>query len=492
MIILATAVALALLAQQNPLPFRGEVQSIDRSSKRITIHNESVPGWMDQMTMPFAVDSDTDFDRIKPGDRITATVYPGDMTLHNVQPVQATSNVALEHFEQLALSANPTIAQARANIRIAAGLVRQSGLYPNPVAGYYGDEIRGGNFAGGKQGGFLSQTIVLGSKLHAAHLTAILRQAETETDAEIQKQRVLTAVRMAFYRVLSAQRLVDVRQRLATLAADALDTSRRFANIGQADRPDVLQAEVESELAALHLANAQSDLDSQWRVLAAIVGQPDMPVTKLEGDLESIPALTLEDSIAAALRDSPEMKRVRQSADRAEASLTQARKAPIPDLQIAANLSQNREPLGTGLPPVGLNGGAQIGVELPLFNRNQGNIEAARGEIESAKQDTARVQLRLRRDLTEVFRDYDIARTGAIRYRDRILPRAQQAYELYQSSYQKMAATWPQVLMSQRTLFQLEADYIQSLDNAWQNSLLIQGFGLTGALDVPEATRHPK
>ena len=66
-----------------------------------------------------------------------------------------------------------------------------------------------------------------------------------------------------------------------------------------------------------------------------------------------------------------------------------------------------------------------------------------------------------------------------------MLPRAEQAYKLYQTNYQNMAAAYPQVLISQRTLFQLQADYIQALENAWQRSLVIRGFGLMDGLSAP-------
>ena len=105
--------------------------------------------------------------------------------------------------------------------------------------------------------------------------------------------------------------------------------------------------------------------------------------------------------------------------------------------------------------------------------------------VEAAKQELARLKLQLERDLAVIFRDYDSARVIAQQYKTEMLPRAEQAYKLYQTSYQKMAAAYPQVLISQRTLFQLEADYIQALDNAWQASLVIRGFGLMDGLSQP-------
>jgi outer membrane protein, heavy metal efflux system len=65
------------------------------------------------------------------------------------------------------------------------------------------------------------------------------------------------------------------------------------------------------------------------------------------------------------------------------------------------------------------------------------------------------------------------------------LPRAQKAYDLYRANYQSMAAAYPQVLIAQRTLFQLQVDYIQSLATAWQSALQIQTYGLSDGLASP-------
>ena len=60
---------------------------------------------------------------------------------------------------------NPTLRAAQAAIAQSAGHAKQAGLLPNPVIGYEGDQIRGGSYGGGEQGGFVEQTIPLGGKL---------------------------------------------------------------------------------------------------------------------------------------------------------------------------------------------------------------------------------------------------------------------------------------------------------------------------------------
>ena len=445
--------------------------------------------------MTYTVSNDAVLTSLKPGDLIIGKVYDGEFTLYDVALApresaaiaQAAQSAAmkLEDLEKMALENNPTLAQAEANRRAAEGLAKQAGLYPNPTTGYYGDEIRGGHSGGGKQGGFVSQTIVLGGKLPAARRVAQLQSNEVETSVRIQRLRVLTSVRLSFYQVLAAQRLVEVRQSLVKLAADATQTSLQLSNVGQADRPDILQAEVEQQQVMVGLRIAEQNLLASWRVLAAVVGKPGLSLTHLEGDLDAIPEVTYEESLATMLRESPEVKLAEQAVERAEASLVQARKAPIPDLQVTGILVQNFEPLEPTLRPTGMQGGAQIGVQLPIFNRNQGNITAARGEIESARQALLRIKLQLQRELAGMFRDYTAAAAIVQQYKTEMLPRAEQAYRLYRANYQKMAGAYPQVLISQRTLFQLEAEYVQALENAWHSALAIRGFGLIDGLAEP-------
>lgn len=403
----------------------------------------------------------------------------------SMAPVSAS--MSLGQIETMALANNPAMAQVQANLRAAAGHARQAGLYPNPTVGYYGDEIRGGYTRGGKQGGYINQTIVLGGKLGAARRVAELLRAAVDTSAQVQRLRILNSVRALFYQTLAAQRLVTVRQNLAQLATDAMQTSYQLGNVGQADRPDVLQAEVEQQQAQMSLRIAEQNVQAIWRMLAAVVGQPDLPYAPLNGDLEAVPDLNYQEWVSTTLRESPAIKLAQQAVERAEASLSQARKVYIPDLQVTAILAQNNTPLLETNPTraTGVMGGAQIGVQIPIFNRNQGNVQAARSEIDSAKQGLLRTKLQVERQMASLFRDYDSARVTVQQYKTGMLPRAEQAYQLYQANYRNMAAAYPQVLIAQRTLFQLEADYVQALDSAWQSSLAIRGFGLMDGLAEP-------
>jgi cobalt-zinc-cadmium efflux system outer membrane protein len=395
------------------------------------------------------------------------------------------SGLTLAELEQLALSNNPTLVQAAAEIRAAAARKLQSGLYPNPTAGYEGEQIRGGIQGGGEQGFFVSQDIVLGGKLGLNRNIFEQEKKQAEAEGEEQRLRLINSVGILYYQALAAQEMVNLRRKLAKLAQDAVETSHQLGNIGQADQPDVLQAEVEGEQAELAVVLAEQNQMRAWRALTATVGKREMPLTHLAGNLEEIPQDNPDEWLQAILQESPAVKIAQLGVLKAEASLARAKREPVPDLQLRGGLQQNLELEATTNRPIGLQGFAEVGIQIPLFNRNQGNVGAAKADVERAQQEVRRVQLVLQERAAGLLQNYVTSRATVERYRDRIIPRAGKAYELYLKSYRGMAAAYPQVLIAQRTLFQLQTDYITALDSLWASSIALKGFLLTDGLEAP-------
>ena len=70
--------------------FRGKVVQVDVSSRRLTVANEPIEGWMGAMTMSYVPDKGDVLKNLKIGDEITAKVYDGDFhTLYDVHVVPA-------------------------------------------------------------------------------------------------------------------------------------------------------------------------------------------------------------------------------------------------------------------------------------------------------------------------------------------------------------------------------------------------------------------
>jgi len=401
-------------------------------------------------------------------------------------PASEQKTITLEELQQMALQNNPTFAQSAANIQAAEGRKKQSGLYPNPTAGYQGEQIRGGSFHGGEEGFFVQQDIVMGGKLGLNRKIFDQELKQAETEGEEQKLRVVTNVRMSYIQALAAQQTLELRQNLSKLADDAVETSHQLANVGQADAPDVLASEVEAEQAQLAVTMAEQNQQRVWKALAAVVGNPRLPLTKLEGKLEDTPPVNAGELVEKIVDESPAVRIAELGVKRAEAALARAKREPIPDLQLRGGMQQNGELLsGPGERAVGLQAFASAGVRIPIFDRNQGNIASAKADAERAKREVERVKLLLRERAASVVQNYTFSQTAVDRYKNQMIPRAQKAYELYTKKYQEMAAAYPQVLISQRTLMQLEVSYINALEGFATSSLSLQSYLLTDGLEAP-------
>jgi len=108
-----------------------------------------------------------------------------------------------------------------------------------------------------------------------------------------------------------------------------------------------------------------------------------------------------------------------------------------------------------------------------------------------ARSELERIRLSLRSSFAPVFRDYSDAREAVERYQKEILPQAQKAYDLYLEKYRQMAAAYPQVLIAQRTLFQLRENYVMNLVKLRETATEIQGFLLVNGLAAPIAPGEP-
>ena len=401
-------------------------------------------------------------------------------------PASEQKTITLEELQQMALQNNPTFAQSAANIQAAEGRKKQAGLYPNPTVGYQGEQIRGGSFHGGEQGFFIQQDIVLGGKLGLNRKIFDQELKQAETEAEEQKLRVVTNVRMFYIQALAAQQTLALRQNLSKLANDAVETSHQLANVGQADTPDVLESEVEAQQAQLAVIMAEQNQQRVWKALAAVVGNPRLPLMKLEGKLEDTPPVNADELVEKIVNESPAVRIAELGVKRAEAALGRAKRETIPDLQLRGGMQQNGELLSAPSgKAVGLQGFANVGVRIPIFDRNQGNVATAKADAERAKREVERVKLVLRERAASVVQTYTFSQTAVDRYKNQMIPRAQKAYEMYAKKYQDMAAAYPQVLISQRTLMQLEISYLNALESFAMSSLSLQSYLLTDGLEAP-------
>lgn len=421
-------------------------------------------------------------------DHLTGETLPTPQLLHHVSQ---RAPMKLSDFLARAVQSNPTLAESQSYVQRAQQQAHQAGLYPNPSVGYSGDQIRGGSYGKGEQGAFIEQKIVLGGKLGLRRNIHEQQSLQNRIGVAEQQIRVRSDVEQAFYRALASQAKVVMRQHLLQMASDAVETVHQLANVGQADAPDILQAEVEAGQAQIEYVTAQRNFLRDFQTLAALSGAQRLAPCPLLGDLEHPPAIDAEQQIATIVADSPTVKRAQQAVAVAESKWKDARREAVPDLTLRAGEWYSGEQVLGSRAAAGPMSFASAGLDLPLWNHNQGNVQAAKAELEQAREDVVRTRLALKQQSEPLVQQYLAARFEADRYRTDLIPLAKRAYELDWMKYQQMASAYPQVLIAQRTLFQLQIGYLTALHQVWSSAVALQNYTLAGGLERPLADGSP-
>ena len=218
----------------------------------------------------------------------------------------------------------------------------------------------------------------------------------------------------------------------------------------------------------------------------ALVGDSAIEPSVVDGKLEDAPPNLMDDHVLqTALDQAPAVQIAQASVERAEAALAQARRQSVPDLLFRGGLQQNREQLTGSVAKVGWQGFAEVGLQLKLFDRNQGGVNAATAEVDRARLEQQRVQLLLRERAASFLAGYRTASLNASHYRESMLPKMERTYSLASQRHDRMQASYLQVLETKAELLQLRTDYISALAQSWTSSVALQGYLQNFGLEAP-------
>jgi cobalt-zinc-cadmium efflux system outer membrane protein len=390
------------------------------------------------------------------------------------------SAMTLAQFESIALQSNPAIHQASAIARKAMGTRVQVGLCPNPTLAYMGQEI-GDDGTYGQQGVQVSQTYVRGNKLDWNQ-----RVAEQEVQAllwqvETQRRRVLTDVRRQFYETLGAQERVALATELEVIAIDATDRARLLVENQQGALPDQLQAE--TQLSEISILRRQAEFEHQasWQQLAALAGRPEMPLARIDALLETSEAQRdWGTSLQQVTSGNPLLLRAYAEAQRARMGIERAEVQPVPNVELQAGVMHMAQSDNVGA-------NVQVGLPLPLFNKNQGNIDRAWCEYHRAQWNAERLRLSLETQLAAAFGDYRDAANRVATYRDEIVPKQQQSLELIELGFPAQF-DFLRLFTARRTYYDARVQYLNALVDLRQAEALIDGLLLTGGFNELDDT----
>jgi cobalt-zinc-cadmium efflux system outer membrane protein len=392
------------------------------------------------------------------------------------QPVRL-AGPTLADLEQMALVSNPSIVRAVAVARAAQGNYIQVGLPPNPTVGYEGQQIGSGGRAE-MDGIFIEQEFVRGGKLRLNREIAAQEWARREQELAAQQQRVLTDVRMAFYAVLIAQLQEDQYTKLVESANTIVEYNERLQNGGFRSRGEVIQVTLERERYRTGALNAGRRRLAAWRELAAVVGRPELSPERLEGSPDGLgPDYEWNAVLQRLLTSSPEVAAAMANIERARWALQRALVEKTPNITVNAMINVRDEGIG-GRP----DGNLIVGLPLPLWNKNQGGIIQAQGEVAAAERALDQLELDLQQRLAPVFERYSNARNYAERYKNLLKGLTDEWLRLNEQLREAGETAQLDVILFQRTYAETHLDYLEALGEQRQAEAEIEGLLLSKSL----------
>ena len=387
-------------------------------------------------------------------------------------PVKATG-LALQDLVNLTVDRNPRLAQVGWAVEAARGRALQAGLYPNPTLDVRGDELGDRTGPGGIwTAPYFSQEIVTGNKLGLSKAAALKEVDQATLTVVSERYRLFTDVRQNFFEVVTLQRRAAILGELIGLAEKSVENANKLLKAKEGSELDVVQLEVDLERYRADLEATNRTLPAAFRRLAASVGVNDLPYTAVVGDLDTpLPDYDLDRLRTYVLGIHPEIRSAQIGVERAQLVLKRATVEPIPNVTVGTGyVRQNQNKSSDWV--------IAASIPVPLWNRNQGNVFAAKAQVGEAIHEVGRVENDLVNRLATSFATYAAARKRAEKYKATILPKAEQSYQLSLKAYQGGQFEYLRVLQAQRAVAEARLEYLRSLGEMWRSASEIAGLML--------------
>lgn len=371
---------------------------------------------------------------------------------------------ALDEFVALAERSHPRILAARAAVEAARGKAVQARLYPNPVVAGFSPQMAGPD---SQWSGTVAQDIVTGGKLRLQQQAALRDVQQAEYGLVRARFDVLREVRGTYYALLVAQRRLEIYKLLLDISKRSYDIGRQLVEAGEGTKADVLFWSIERDRAEVRLLNATVFIETGRRELAAAVGLPRADIDVIEADLSrELPNFDLKRLQEEVVRANALPRSAESRIAGTQWALERAVVQPIPNVNVMGGYQrQVGPPQDQGL--------AQVMMAVPLFDRNQGNIRAARADVAAARADLRTVELDLAARTAQAVAAYRTAQRSVDWYEESILPKARDTVTLTQALYARGEVTFLSLLQAQKILTETELAYVDAQAERWDGAVAI-------------------
>ncbi len=386
---------------------------------------------------------------------------------------------------------NPDVLSAALRVRAAEGDLRTARRYPNPTLG-----AGAGNFAIGQtnppglgagqtvvaQVG-VQQEILLWGKRSNRIAAATERTAAAEASRSDVDRVLLFELRSRFDDVLIATERLRLAEENLGRYRETVRVSQARARAGEISPAELDRIMLEQSSFEREVADARLERRDAVAALLPLVGADASDVDAVGTlDVPSIPTdrVTLVDDALGRRPDLIAAERQATAADRAF-DLARAERWPNPTVGVQYGHSQF-----TVSGDLRNQIGASVSMPLPVFDRNQGDIQRAEAEAMIARHEVDKLRLAIPQEIRTAETTYTVARERVRRFEDAFLRQAADALHAAEVSWREGASSLLEFLEAERANIRTQRDYLDALRDAH-----VAAWDLTRAAALDQDTEQP-
>jgi cobalt-zinc-cadmium efflux system outer membrane protein len=403
-----------------------------------------------------------------------ATTLPAQQTPAKVTSSEFVNQTGLsvERLVELGGSRRADLLAARQRLAIAEGRLTQARLRPNPTldAEYGTPRILGGEPESDFSVG-VSQVFELGGKRSRRVAVAELELQQVRAEVLTLERQVAIEIRTAYTNALAAARQLDVLEKLIAADEELVRVSEARLKEGDAAPLEVNLVKVEADRLRVQAIQAKSEMETQLLALKTLIGADMAESLSLAPQPERPPRLDLglNELTARALRERPDLQAARLGESLGTARVNLARANAVPNVSASVRYSRAKGIIDL---PENIGGAAidtdseltfGVSVDIPIFNRNQGEIASATGERLQAARQREFLETTVKRDVAVAYRKYRAAAESLVLYSTQILPRSEENLRSVRAAYGFGEFSVFDVVNEQRRLTESVTGYNQAL-----------------------------
>lgn len=382
----------------------------------------------------------------------------------------------MQQLIEAGFSRRADLLAARERLTIARGRLTQAGLRPNPAldSEYTSAKILGGQNEGDLSVG-VSQLFETAGKRSKRVAVARLELAQVQAEVRALERQFAADLRSAYARALAAAKQLDTQEKLIAANDELLRVTTARLNEGDVAPLDLNLVRVETDRLRAQSVRTRADLEGQLISIRTLAGFEVTEPLRIAPLPEKPPRLdlSLTEATDMALRERADLQAARLGEEVGSARIQLAQSQAVPNLELSTKYSKRRDVFDDT--PVGILRDKDqlltfgVSVDIPVFNRNQGEIASAVGEKAQAQRQREFLEAAIKRDVALAYRRYRAAAEALVLYATQIMPMAEKNVQAVRAAYNAGEFSVFDVVAEQRRLIENETAYNEALGDYYSS-----------------------